>query len=58
MRTDGFVTGLDKSLSSAICNMHLDITGNLTTGVADMSIVKALDSHRVCPTRHYPLCLF
>lgn len=52
MRTDGFVTGLDKALSSAVCNMHLDITGNLTTGVADMSIVGALDSHRVCPACH------
>lgn len=49
MRTDGLLTTSDQSQSSAICNLHLDITGNLTTGVADMSIVEAMDSHRVRP---------
>lgn len=49
MRTDGLLTFPDQSLSSAVCNMHLDVSGNLTTGVADMSIVEAIDSRRVCP---------
>ncbi|KAF8530974.1 indigoidine synthase A-like protein [Gautieria morchelliformis] len=47
MRTDGFLTGLDRTLGSAVCNMHLDIAGSLTTGVADMSIVEAIDSHSI-----------
>jgi pseudouridylate synthase / pseudouridine kinase len=49
MRTDGFLTGLDRTLGSAVCNMHLDIAGSLTTGVADMSIVEAIGSHGVRP---------
>ncbi|KAH9937007.1 indigoidine synthase A-like protein [Fomitopsis serialis] len=41
MRTDGLVT-LDGA-RSAICNMVLDSTGGLTTGVADTDITLSLD---------------
>lgn len=41
MRTDGFISK-DDSLTSAVCNMHLDINGELTTDVADMTIVQNL----------------
>jgi pseudouridylate synthase / pseudouridine kinase len=61
MRTDGFLTTLDQSLRSAICNMHLDTTGNLAMGVADMAIVEAVDARRVRPDYriyHCPFDLF
>ena len=45
MRTDGLVR-LDGA-RSAICNMVLDSTGGLTTGVADTDITLSLDREAV-----------
>ena len=42
MRTDGFLLASDHNQRSAVCNLHLDVDGNLVTGVADMSIVNTL----------------
>ena len=45
MRTDGLITLDDRR--SAICNMVLDSTGGLTTGVADTDITLSLDQEAV-----------
>lgn len=45
MRTDGLVQV--QGARSAVCNMLLNSTGNLTGGVADMDIIKNLNPERV-----------
>ncbi|KAH9837205.1 indigoidine synthase A-like protein [Rhodofomes roseus] len=54
MRTDGLIT-LDGA-RSAICNMVLDSTGGLTTGVADTDITLSLDREatREAVRKHRP----
>jgi pseudouridylate synthase / pseudouridine kinase len=45
MRTDGLLQ--IPGARSAVCNMVLDSTGNLTGGVADMDIIQLLDDQTV-----------
>lgn len=49
MRTDGFIQIQDAR--TAVCNMVLDSAGGLTSGVADMDVIRTLDSTKV--GRHY-----
>lgn len=45
MRIDGLIQKFGSR--SAVCNLVLDSTGNLTGGVADMDIIRSLDSAAV-----------
>jgi len=45
MRTDGIMTTHQRR--SAVCNMVLDGSGNLIGGVADMDIIKSIQSETV-----------
>lgn len=45
MRTDGLLQ--TRGARSAVCNMLLNSTGNLTGGIADMDIIKNFDPKRV-----------
>ncbi|KAI0322659.1 indigoidine synthase A-like protein [Amylostereum chailletii] len=45
MRTDGLV--VNDSARSAVCNMVVDGAGDLIGGVADMGIIRDLNSHQV-----------
>jgi hypothetical protein len=45
MRTDGL---FQSATQTAVCNMILDGGGSLVGGVADMDIIKSLDSNMVC----------
>ena len=53
MRDDGLIQ-LPKA-RSAVCNMLLNSTGNLTGGVADMDIIKGLPAEMVHATSKYLL---
>ncbi len=45
MRTDGFIQV--PTARTAVCNMVLDSAGGLTGGVADMDVIRTLDSTKV-----------
>lgn len=45
MRTDGFIQVQDGR--TAVCNMVLDGAGGLTSGVADMDVIRMLDATKV-----------
>ncbi len=45
MRTDGFIQVHDAR--TAVCNMVLDSAGGLTSGVADMDVIRTLDAPKV-----------
>ena len=45
LRTDGFIRL--PAARTAVCNMVLDSAGDLTGGVADMDVIRTLDSAKV-----------
>ncbi|KAM5529997.1 hypothetical protein V8D89_016336 [Ganoderma adspersum] len=57
MRTDGFIQVQDAR--TAVCNMVLDSAGGLTSGVADMDVIRTLDATKVIEIldRHQPTVL-
>ena len=45
MRTDGLIRV--PAARTAVCNMVLDSSGGLTGGVADMDVIRTVDSSKV-----------